>query len=90
VYDSIYFERLETGNVFIKYATKDNKKYLREVEYNSTDNFKIHGNYDFPKKYLLDLFSLDNYELLEYLDENFTKYSGPKEYRDVPLLKKRE
>jgi hypothetical protein len=82
------YEKLETGNIRIK--DRFSGISVGNVDYYTTENFRETDKYVYFKKYLPELAEMDNYEMLEYLDKNFTKYYGPKEYRDVPVLKKQE
>ena len=77
------YEKLENGDIWIKYNESNIKR-----DYHSTKNFRRTRSYEVFRVYMPDLFEMDNYEMLEYLDKNFTKYYGPKEYRDVPVLKR--
>ena len=83
------YEKLENGNIWVKYSGAD-RRAGTDVDFYTTENFRETDGYVYFKKYLPELAEMDNYEMLEYLDKNFTKYRGPKEYRDVPVLKKQE
>jgi hypothetical protein len=82
------FTKMENGNILEEYILSE--KGTAKREFYSTENFRKTHKYEVYQEYLPELLSKDNYELLEYLDSHFTRYSGPKEYRDAPLLKKRE
>ena len=83
------YEKLENGNIWVKFMDRDIRG-SGDIDYYTTENFRETDKYVYFKKYLPELAEMDNYEMLEYLDKNFTKYYGPKEYRDVPVLKKQE
>ena len=83
------YEELENGNNWIKYSGNEMRTGV-DVDYYTSENFRETNVYPYFKKYLPELAEMDNYEMLEYLDKNFTKYYGPKEYRNVPVLKKQE
>ena len=83
------YEKIETENIWVKHRDSDTRAGT-DVDYYTTENFRETDKYVYFKKYLPELAEMDNYEMLEYLDKNFTKYYGPKEYRDVPVLKKQE
>ena len=83
------YEKLENGNIWVKFSSYDIRSGT-DVDYYTTENFRETEMYTYFKKYLPELAKMDNYEMLKYLDENFTKYYGPKELRDVSLLKEQE
>ena len=83
------YEKLDNGNIWVKYDGYEIRSSI-DVDYYTSENFRETDKYVYFKKSLPELAEMDNYEMLEYLDRNFTKYYGPKEYRDVPVLKKRE
>jgi hypothetical protein len=85
------YEKLENGNIVRKSKSSETATATHDQEYYSTENFRKTSAYTSFKPYLPELLDLeDNYAMLEYLDSHFTKYSGPEEYRNAPLLKKEE
>jgi len=78
------FTEFENGNIF---WSEKNFEKREGIEYYTSENFKQTRSYNYYNKYLPELLELDNYDLLLYLDNNFTKYRGLEEYRHAPLLK---
>jgi hypothetical protein len=79
----------DNGNILSKYGIGENEKTIIGYEYYTTVNFRKMQIYEFLNKNQAELFSKDNYELLAYLENNYSRYYGPKD-KNVPLLKKQE
>jgi len=79
------YERLENGDIWVKFNNSDIRS-VTDLEYHTTENFRKTREYEVFKKYLPELFEMDNYDMLLYLDNNFTKYYGEEKYRNEPLL----
>ena len=85
-FERVYgYEKLENGNIWVKKGNEVRR--IADVDYFTTENFRKTTRYAAFKKYLPELLELDNYDLLLYLDSNFTKYYGAEEYKHAPLLK---
>ena len=81
------YKELDNGNIWLLNQDTEKRVDIGDVEYFTTENFRKTTRYAAFKRYLPELLELDNYDLLLYLDNNFTKYYGAEEYRHAPLLK---